>query len=144
MDATDDRVVIQYPWKGSLIGGVLSSLVLFVVLYFQPNGSTTAAWVFSALVLFASIGEKFRKLEISRDGIVYRRQFGRPRRVQFADLSAIQKTKVGRWNSGRVPVPGMEMQYPNSNFLLIPLDLPDSDKIYDKIFKAWEAQRAAR
>ncbi len=140
---TDDKIVIQYPWKASLVGGVLFSLFL-PVLFYSKGGNATVAWTFSALVLTASLGEKFRKLEISREGIVYWRQFARPRRAKFADLSGIQKTKVGRWNSTRSVFPGIELQYPNSDFLLIPLDLPNSDEVYDKIFKAWEGQRAAR
>ena len=135
-----DRIEIQYPWKGSLVGGVLFSLLVFL---FLPRGNATIAWILSALVMIASIGKKWRKLEISRDAIVYWRQFGRPRRVKFADLSAIQKTKVNRWNSGHNVFPGIELQFPNSDYLLIPLDLPNSDVAYDKIFQAWEGQRAS-
>ena len=41
-------------------------------------------------------------------------------------------------------VPGMELQLPNYEVLQIPLDLPNSDEVYDKIFKAWEGQHTAR
>ena len=144
-EEADDKIVIHYPWVWSFVIGLLGSVLAFVFLYF-PNGNATVASVASALILIRSAAEKFRKIEITEYEIAYWPPLSRSRRARFADVTSIKKANVSRWFGESLPrlVSGAELQLPNYEVLQIPLDLPNSDEVYDKIFKAWERQRAAR
>ena len=64
--------------------------------------------------------------------------------AKFADITAIEKGSVGQgWPSryGGNLVPGMRLERPDRNPMPIPLNLPNSEEVFDRITKAWEGQR---
>jgi len=142
-EETDDKTVIHYPWVWNLTVWLLGGIAIARIVSRGYQSAIAAVLVF-LLILIPSIAEKRRKLEISSKGVAYWPPFGLPRKANFADVTLVQKiAKLVRVNSPH-GVPGVELRYPNFEFLMIPLDLPNSDEVYDKIFKAWEAQRAVR
>ena len=144
-DQTEDKTVIHYPWVGSLVTGLAGSILGFFLFYYSFKNVMIAS-IMSALFLIRYSAEKFRKLEITENDIAYWPPLCRSRRARFADITSIKKANVSRWFGSSFPsfVSGAELQLPNYEVLQIPLDLPNSDEVYDKIVKAWESQRAAR
>lgn len=141
-DQTEDKTVIHYPWVGSLVTGLAGSILGFYFFYYSFKNVLIAS-IMSALFLIRYSAEKRRKLEISANDIAYWPPLGHRRRARFADITSIEKATVARSWGGRFPslVPGIQMQLPNYENLRIPLDLPNSDEVYDRIVKTWEAQR---
>ena len=140
-DETDDTIIIHYPWIWNLTVWLLGGFLIAGLIY-RYYQSAIASLLGFLLVVIPAIAEKRRKLEISSKGIAYWPPFGRPRHANFADIALVQKiARLARVNR-RYGVPDVELRYPNFELLLIPLDLPNSDEVYDKIFKAWEGQRA--
>ena len=144
-DDTDDRIVIQYPWVRKFVWGFVLSILAAALVYIIAFDRLAAAF-FSVATLIRYGAEKRRRLEITKDDVAYWPPLWPQRRVKFADISSIEKTKVGRWFGAKLPelVPGVEFHLVNYDELQIPLDLPNSDEVYEKIYKAWESQRAAR
>jgi len=139
-DETDDKIVIHYPWLWNLTAWLLGGIAIARIVY-RGYQSAIAASICFLLVVLPAIAEKRRKLEISSKGIAYWPPFGRLRSANFADITFVQKVaRLVRVNCPR-GVPGVELRYPNFELLLIPLDLPNSDEVYDRIVKAWESQR---
>ena len=89
-DQTDDTIVIHYPWIWNLTVWLVVGFFIARLTYRTYQNAIATSLVF-LLILIWSSAEKRRKLEISSQGIAYWRQFGRPRRVKFADLSSVQK-----------------------------------------------------
>ena len=71
-----------------------------------------------------------------------------PQRAKFVDIVSIEKAEVPEGWVGRAGsrvVPGMLLQRPDHLYpMVIPLNLPNGDDVFDKITKAWEREREGR
>jgi len=140
-DESQDKAVICYPWLGRFVWALLISICLGVVHYIYYRSAVLSSLGLVFMVFFV----RRRKIEIGDHEIACSPSFGLTRRAKFADIASIKAVTMNMWWGGYVPdpIPGMELQLPDYAVMQIPLDLPNSQEIFDKITRDWERQRSA-
>ena len=144
-DAPVTQMVFRYPWKTrTIIFSVCFVTVLTLRLMYQTLVLPDLAYWILGFLFCDLVGQCHRKIEISEQEVGYRPMFWSLRKAKFADITSIEKGKVGQgWpSSGGGLVPGMRLERPDRNPMPIPLNLPKGEEIFERIAKAWERQRS--